>query len=55
MTPYDTIPQQVNDAPDTTPAKRGTKIGSRAYCEHVIFSRPLFRTILNHGLQTSET
>ena len=50
MTPLRTIPQHVNDAPYTTPAKKKSKIGSRAYCRNVISSRPLFRTSLNISL-----
>jgi len=46
MTPLRTILQHVNDTPYTTPAKRGLKIDSRAYCRALIFSRPLLRTIL---------
>lgn len=51
VTPYRTITQEVNGALYTAPAKRGPKIGSRAYREHVIFSRPLFRATLNTALQ----
>jgi len=54
MTPLYTIPQQVNDALYTTPAKKGPKIGSRVYCRVLIFSGPLLRMILNDGLQIAE-
>ena len=46
MTPYGAAIQEVNDAPYTTPAKKGPKIASRAYCRQVIFSGPPLRTIL---------
>jgi len=51
ITPYDAAIQHVNDTPYTAPAEKGPKIAPRAYCRHVIFSRPLFRTGLNGGLQ----
>jgi len=54
MTPLRTIAQQVNDAPYTTPAKRGPKIGSRAYCGHLIFGGPLLRTSLNDRPQIAD-
>ena len=54
MTPLRTIPQQVNDAPYTTPTKKGPKIGPRAYCGTLIFSGPLLRSILNDSLQIAE-
>jgi len=54
MTPLRTIAQQVNDAPYTTPAKRGPKIGSRAYCGYLIFGGPLLRTSLNDRTQIAE-
>ena len=55
MTPYGAAAQQVNDAPYTAPAKRGTKIGSRAYCGALIFSGPLFRIVLNDSLQIADS
>ena len=54
MTPLRTITQHVNDAPYTTPAKTGLKIGPRAYCRNVISGRGLFRLDLNSGLQIVE-
>ena len=45
----------VKDTPYTTPAEIGPKIGARAYCRHLIFSRPLLRTILNDTLQMVES
>jgi len=51
MTPLRAAAQCVNDAPYTTPAKKGPKIGSRAYCGTLIFSGPLLRTSLNAILQ----
>ena len=51
MTPLCTIPQYVNDAPYTTPAEKGPKIGPRVYCRVLIFSGPLLRTSLNDALQ----
>ena len=50
MTPLRTITQYINDAPYTTPAKRGSKIGSRVNCRNVISSRGLFRLGLNVSL-----
>ena len=54
MTPLRAIIQHINDAPYTTPAKTGLKIGIRAYCRNVISSRGLFRLDLNTLLQTPE-
>ena len=54
MTPLRTIPQQVNDTPYTTPAKKGPKIAPRVYCRVLIFSGPLLRTSLNDSLQIVE-
>ena len=54
MTPLRTITQHINDAPYTTPAKRGSKIGARAYCRNVISGRGLFRLDLNGGLQIAD-
>ena len=54
MTPLRTITQHVNDAPHTTPAKRGSKIGARAYCRNVISGRGLFRLNLNTPLEVAE-
>ena len=54
MTPLRTITQHVNDAPHTTPAKRGSKIGARAYCRNVISGRGLFRLVLNVPTQIPE-
>ena len=54
MTPLRTITQYINDAPYTTPAKRGSKIWARAYCRDVISGRGLFRLDLNTPLQMSE-
>ncbi len=54
MTPLRTITQHINDAPYTTPAKRGSKIWARAYCRDVISGRGLFRLDLNTPLQMSE-
>ena len=54
MTPLLTITQHVNDAPHTTPAERGLKIGARAYCRNVISGRGLFRLGLNVPLQIAE-
>ena len=53
MTPLLTITQHVNDAPYTTPAKRGLKIEARAYCRNVISGRGLFRLSLNDCLQVA--
>jgi hypothetical protein len=54
MTPLRAITQDVNDAPYTTPAKKGSKIGSRVYCRLLIFGGPLLRTSLNDGVQIAE-
>ena len=54
MTPLRTIPQQVNDVPYTTPAKKGLKIGPRVCCRVLIFSGPLLRISLNDGIQIAE-
>ena len=54
MTPLCAITQHINDAPYTTPAKRGLKIGLRAYCRNVISGRGLFRLGLNVPLQIAE-
>ncbi len=54
MTPLCTITQHINDAPYTTPAERGLKIGLRAYCKNVISGRGLFRLDLNTPLQIAE-
>ena len=51
MTPLRIILQHVNNAPYTTPAKIGLKIGPRACCRNVISSRGLFRLDLNISLQ----
>jgi len=45
ITPYRAVAQYVNDTPYTMPAKRILKIGSRAYRGHVIFSRPLLKSL----------
>ena len=54
MTPLRAAAQHVKDAPHTTPAKKGPEIGSRAYCETLIFSGPPLRMILNGSLQIAE-
>ena len=54
MTPLRAMPQQVNDAPYTTPAKNDPEIDLRAYCRNVISSGPLFRTGLNDRLEASD-
>ncbi|NLI35928.1 MAG: hypothetical protein GX416_05380 [Bacteroidales bacterium] len=54
MTPYGATAQQVNDAPYTTPARKGLKIGLRAYRRNLIFSGPLLRTSLNGSLQVAD-
>ena len=54
MTPLRTITQYINDAPYTTPAKIGLKIGLRAHCRNVISGRGLFRLDLNGGLQIAD-
>jgi len=54
MTPLCTITQYVIDAPYTTPAEKGPKIGPIAYCGTLIFSGPLLRSILNDSLQIAE-
>ncbi len=50
MTPLRAILQRVNDAPHTTPAKRGLKIGARTYYRNVISDRGLFRFVPKNGL-----
>jgi hypothetical protein len=55
MTPFRIASQQVNDAPYTTPAKRGPEIWARVYSGNVISSRGLFRIILNDSIQVSES
>ncbi len=54
VTPLRTAAQHVNDVPYTTPAKKGPKIGSRAYCGTLIFGGPLLRMSLNTILQIAE-
>ena len=54
MTPLRIIPQYVSNAPYTTPAKKGSEIGSRVYCMNVISDRGLFRLDLNIALHTVE-
>ena len=54
MTPLRTITQHVNDAPHTTPAKRGLIIEARAYCRNVISGRGLFRLDLNGAIQIAD-
>ena len=54
MTPLRTITQYVNDVPYTTPAKRGLKIDSGAYCRNVISGRGLFRLVLNMPIRIAE-
>ena len=54
MTPYRTASQGVNGSPYTTPARKDLKIGSRTYCEPVIFSGPLFRAALKGSIQIAE-
>ena len=51
MTPLCAITQHINDAPYTTPAKRGLKIDFGAYCRNVISDRGLFRLVLNVPVQ----
>lgn len=51
MTPLCAATQYVNDAPYTTPAEIGPRIGSRAYCGNVISGRGLFGISLNASLQ----
>ncbi len=54
MTPLCTIKQYVNDAPYTTPAKRGVKIKPVPHCRNVISDRGLFRLDLNTPLQIAK-
>ena len=54
MTPYGANPQLVYYVLYTTPAKRGLKINSGAYCRNVISDRGLFRLVLNVPVQILE-
>ena len=54
MTPYGAVQQRVYNVSYTTPAKRGSKIGARAYCRNVISGRGLFRLVLNVSIGISE-